>query len=236
MPRRPRFALTDFPLHIVQRGNDRQPCFFGEADYRTYLQALEDASAHYGVRVHAYVLMTNHVHLLATPLAVGAVSRMMQSVGARYVGYVNATYRRTGTLWEGRYHACLVDADAYVAAVCRYIDLNPVRAQIVAHPIAWPWSSYAALAGVRADALVAPHPSLALLGDAPGRGYAKWCGAGVGEEELAALRAATASEHAYGSDAFRARIEAMTSRATARGRPGPRGPHAAAPPPKKLRL
>ena len=96
MPRRPRFALTDFPLHIVQRGNDRQPCFFGEPDYRTYLQALGDASAHYGVRIHAYVLMTNHVHLLATPLVVGAVSRMMQSVGARYVGCVNATYRRTG--------------------------------------------------------------------------------------------------------------------------------------------
>ena len=236
MPRRPRFALTDFPLHIVQRGNDRQPCFFGDADYRTYLQALEDASAHYGVRIHAYVLMTNHVHLLATPLVVGAVSRMMQSVGARYVGYVNATYQRTGTLWEGRYHACLVDADAYVAAACRYIDLNPVRARMVAHPIAWPWSSYAALAGVRADALVAPHPSLAQLGDAPGRGYATWCGAGVGEEELAALRTATASELAYGSDAFRAHIEAMTSRTTTRGRPGPRGPLAGATPPEKLRL
>ena len=85
MPRRPRFALTDFPLHIVQRGNDRQPCFFGEADHRVYLRALRDASTHYGVRIHAYVLMTNHVHLLATPLVVGAVSRMMQSVGARHV-------------------------------------------------------------------------------------------------------------------------------------------------------
>lgn len=236
MPRRPRFALTDYPLHVVQRGNDRQPCYFGEADYRTYLHALRDASAHYGVRVHAYVLMTNHVHLLATPLEAEAVSRMMQSVGARYVGHVNATYRRTGTLWEGRYHACLVDTDTHVVAACRYIDLNPVRARMVAHPIAWPWSSYGALAGIRDDALVVPHASLARLGDAPGPGYARWCGAGVSEGELEALRAATASELAFGSDAFRARIQAMTSRATSRERPGPRGPRAGAAPPGKLRL
>ena len=142
--------------------------------------------------------MTNHLHLLATPLVAGAVSRTMQSVGARCVGYVNATYRRTGTLWEGRYHACLVEDDAHVAAACLYIDLNPVRARMVAHPIAWPWSSYGALAGIRADALVDPHPALARLGDAPGPGYARWCGAGVGEEELTALRAATASELAFG--------------------------------------
>lgn len=236
MSRRPRFALTGFPLHIVQRGNDRRPCFFGEADYRVYLQALQDASTHYGVRIHAYVLMANHVHLLATPQVVGAVSRMMQSVGARYVGYVNATHRRTGTLWEGRYHACLVDTDAYVAAACRYIDLNPVRARVVEHPVGWPWSSYAALAGIRADALVAPHPSLAELGDAPGPGYSKWCGAGIGEEELAALRAATASELTFGSDDFRVRIEAMTSRATRRGRPGPRVQRGNEPPAGKLRL
>jgi len=236
MSRRPRFPVTDFPLHIVQRGNYRQPCFFEAADYRKYLHALSEASARYGVQIHAYVLMTNHVHLLATPLVDSAVSRMMQSVGARYVSYVNAKYERTGTLWEGRYHACLVDADAYVAVACRYIDLNPVRAQIAAHPIAWPWSSYAALAGVRPDALVVPHPSLEQLGDVPGQAYAKWCSAEAVDEELAALRSATASELAFGSDAFRTRIEAATSRATVRRRPGPRDPRSATSLPGKLRL
>jgi len=221
LSRRPRFSLTDFPLHIVQRGNDRQPCFFREADYLTYLGALGDASAHYGVRIHAYVLMTNHVHLLATPLVAGAVSRMMQSIGARYVGYVNSTRQRTGALWEGRYHACLVDVDEYVLAACRYIDLNPVRARMVAHPVEWPWSSYAALAGLRADTLVAPHPSLGTLGATPGTEYAAWCSTPADEDELSTLRAATAGELCYGSDAFKVEIEAITARATRRRRPGP---------------
>ncbi|CAG1006709.1 hypothetical protein BURK1_03323 [Burkholderiales bacterium] len=225
MPRRPRFPLTGYPLHIVQRGNDRQPCFFCEADFRTYLEALGDAATHYGVRVHAYVLMTNHVHLLATPLEAGAVSRTMQSVGARYVGYVNATHGRTGTLWEGRYRACLVGEDAYVLAACRYIDLNPVRARMVSHPVAWRWSSYGALSGLRRDALVSPHPTLSLLGDAPGPGYAQWCGMPSDEAELTALRAATAGELAFGSDAFKTRIEDTTDRAT---RPRRSAPAAAA--------
>ncbi len=224
MSRRPRFPVTGYPLHIVQRGNDRQQCFFGETDFHVYLKALGDAAAHYGVLIHAYVLMTNHVHLLATPLEAGAVSRAMQSVGARYVGYVNATQRRTGTLWEGRYRACLVDHDAYLLAACRYIDLNPVRAGIVSHPVAWRWSSYGALAGLRRDALVSAHPTLAMLGDAPGPGYAQWCGMVPDDAELAALRAATAGELAFGSDAFKTRIEATTARATRRRRPARASP------------
>jgi len=220
MPRRPRFPLTGLPLHVVQRGNDRQPCFFGDTDCRVYLAALHDAASHYGMQIHAYALMTNHVHLLVTPLEAGAVSRAMQSIGARYVGYINATLGRTGTLWEGRYKACLVDADRYVLAFCRYIDLNPVRARMVAHPVAFRWSSYAGLAGLRRDSLLAPHVSLGALGDAPGPGYARWCGQPVDDDELAALRQATASQRVFGGDRFKAQVEATTSRATARRPPG----------------
>lgn len=109
MPRQPRPDLAGVPQHVVQRGNDRQPCFFRPADYVRYLVALREASLRYGIAVHAYVLMTNHVHLLVTPAAAGAVSHMMQSLGRSYVTYVNAHYRRTGTLWEGRFKSCLLD-------------------------------------------------------------------------------------------------------------------------------
>jgi putative transposase len=222
MPRRPRFPVTNYPLHVVQRGNDRRPCFFAEADFRTYLDALGEASPHYGVLVHGYVLMTNHVHMLLTPLAAGAVSRVMQSVGAKYVGYVNAKYRRTGTLWEGRFRACLVDEDAYVLACCRYIDQNPVRAGVVRHPVEWRWSSYAALAGLRSERLLTPHGALAALGEVPGPAYARWCSMPSEDAQVSALRSATAGDLAYGSDTFKSRIEAMTGRATRGRRRGPR--------------
>ena len=228
MSRRPRFPVTGYPLHAVQRGNDRQPCFFAEADYLFYLDSLGHAAQHYSVQVHAYVLMTNHIHLLVTPLAPGAVSRMMQSLGARYVRYVNARQRRTGTLWEGRYKACLVDHDRRLLATCRYIDLNPVRAGIVAHPIAYRWSSFAGLIGQRHDRLLMPRPVLTQLGDPPGPGYARWCGETVDDDELARLRDATNHELAFGNDRFKAQIEAATSRRTSaaprgRGAAGRRG-------------
>lgn len=151
------------------------------------------------------------------------MSHMMNSVEARCVGHVNATYRRTGTIWEGRHHTCQVDTDTHVVPACRFIDLNPLRARMVAHPIDRAWSRYGAQAGIRDDAFVAQHDSLAWLGDAPGPGYAMRCGAGVREDELEALRAASAREFTFGSDVFRACIQAMTSRATSRERPGPRG-------------
>ena len=220
MARRPRFALTDFPLHVVQRGNDRRPCFFDERDFRFYLETLADASAHYHVLVHAYVLMTNHIHLLATPLVVGGVSKVMQSLGSRYVKFINANSERAGTLWEGRYKACLVARDEHVLAACRYIDLNPVRAGMVGHPAEYRWSSYAALAGTRFDALVTPHAALEQLGGSHGA-YARWCDRGIREDELACLREATVRELAFGSEGYQAELESTTSRATA---PRPSGP------------
>ncbi len=218
MPRRPRFAVTDFPLHVVQRGNDRGACFFDDIDYVLYLRALRGAAAHYRVHVHAYVLMTNHVHLLVTPLKSGAVSRLMQSVGARYVRHVNDARPRTGTLWEGRYKACLVARDEHVLAACRYIDLNPVRAGIVTHPMAYPWSSHAVLTGARSDPWIVPHPALEQLGRAVGPAYSAWCAQGSPALELEHIRGATASELAFGGDAFKREIEAATGR---RVRPSP---------------
>lgn len=220
MPRRPRFLLTDLPLHVVQRGNDRQPCFFSERDFHVYLKALADASVRYRVLVHAYALMTNHVHLLVTPLAVGGVSKLMQSLGARYVKHVNETSERTGTLWEGRYKACLVARDQHVLAACRYIDLNPVRAGMVERPCDYRWSSYSALAGLRADCLVTPHASLEQLGSPSGPGYVRWCAEGIRDDDLERLRDATGRELAFGSNAFRAEIEAMTARPTFVRTPG----------------
>lgn len=214
MPRQPRPDLAGVPQHVVQRGNDRQACFFEESNYRTYLTGLRQAALRYGCAVHAYVLMTNHVHLLATPLTVGAVSRVMQSVGARYVRYVNRSSSRTGTLWEGRYHACLVASDEHLLATCRYIDRNPVRAGLVHRVCDYRWSSYAALAGLQADPLVTPHAVLDQLGSPRGPAYARWCDEDDRDGDVRRLREATARELAFGSDEFKQGIEATASRAT----------------------
>jgi putative transposase len=142
MARLPRLNLLGIPQHVVQRGNNRQPSFFAEQDYTVYLDKLKDYAGKYKVAVHAYVLMTNHVHLLMTPESATGVSQLMQALGRYYVLYVNKTYERTGTLWEGRYKSTLVDSDNYFLLVSRYIELNPVRARMVTHPAEYHWSSY----------------------------------------------------------------------------------------------
>jgi putative transposase len=223
MPRAPRFDLVGVAQHVVQRGNDRQPCFFRDADYQRYLQDLREAALKHGCAVHAYVLMTNHVHLLVTPTAAGAVGRMMQAVGRRYVRYVNDAVGRTGTLWEGRYKACLVDSEAYVLACYRYIELNPVRAAMVAAPADYRWSSHRANALGAHDALLTPHPSyLAIATDRAVRQqvYAETVAAAISDEALASIRAAVQRQGALGSERFRARIEAQLRRRLEPGRPG----------------
>jgi putative transposase len=199
MSRLSRVPLTDLPLHVVQRGNDRRRCFFEDVDFRFYLRALSEAAVRYRVLVHAYVLMTNHVHLLLTPLVAGGVSRVMQSLGSRYVKRVNARLGRAGTLWESRYKACLVEHDAYVLAVCRYIDLNPLRAAMVARPEDYAWSSYAGLAELRPDRIITPHSALEQLGNPRGTRYVDWCAHGSNSEELERLREATARGTPFGS-------------------------------------
>jgi len=216
MARRPRFPISDLPFHVVHRGNDRHRCFFSERDYAVYLKMLTDACRNYGVLVHAYALMTNHVHLLVTPRATNAMSRTMQSVGARYVRYVNRAMSRTGTLWEGRYRACLVECDHHLLAACRYIDLNPVRAGLVARPSEYRWTSYLTLVGARHDPLITPHPALEVLGAPRGEAYARWCASGDSDTDLSELRRATVEELAFGTHAFKSQVEMQTGRATFR--------------------
>ena len=158
MPRRPRLQLAEVPLHIVQRGINREPCFFAEEDYHCYLHWLEEAARDCRCAIHAYALMTNHVHLLLTPTANGSPAKLMQSLGRRYVQYINRFYRRTGSLWEGRYKSSIVQAETYLLACYRYIELNPVRADMVADPGQYRWSSYRANGLGLPDARLTPHP------------------------------------------------------------------------------
>lgn len=164
MTRRPRVLLADYPLHIVQRGINREPCFFTDEDYYCYLHWLEESARACGCAIHAYALMTNHVHLLLTPAESGAPSRLMQSLGRRYVQYANRFYRRTGSLWEGRYKSSVVQAESYLLACQRYIELNPVRAGMVVDPGQYRWSSYRANGLGQADARLTPHERYLSLG------------------------------------------------------------------------
>ena len=142
MPRRPRVSLPGVTHHIIQRGNNRIACFYSENDYRFYLEWPFDYAEHCQYQVHAYVLMTNHVHLFVTPETRSGLGELMKRLGQRYVQYINRTYQRTGTLWEGRFKSCITQDDQYVLSCYRYIELNPVRANIVSHPAEYAWSSY----------------------------------------------------------------------------------------------
>ena len=164
MPRRPRFDQPGLPQHVIQRGNNRSACFFADDDYGRYLGWLKQAAGDHGVAIHAYVLMTNHVHMLATPARPGGLATMMQSLGRRYVRHVNGVYHRSGTLWEGRYKAGPVDSETYLLRVYRYIELNPVRAGMVTHPGEYRWSSYAINCGDKAGDWLRPHAVYLALG------------------------------------------------------------------------
>lgn len=209
MARQPRLDLPGIPQHIVQRGNNRLPCFLDDADRACYRQLLREALLATGCQLHAYVLMDNHVHVLATPPEQGAAGRMMQLLGRRYVGHFNARHGRTGTLWEGRYKACLVDGADYLLRCARYIDLNPVRARMTDAPTAFRWSSCAGLCGVRDDPLLTPHAVQRALG---GEGYRLMLGEAISDDDLAAIRAYLQQQRAYGRDDFRAMVEAKTRR------------------------
>jgi len=151
-------------MHIIQRGNNRGLCFFTDAERQLYLAQLAELSRRDDREVHAYCLMSNHVHLLVTPLRDNSCALLMKNLGQRYVQYVNRAYRRTGSLWEGRFRSCLAQSQRYVLACYRYIELNPVRAAIVDHPGKYPWSSYRANAEVETYPLVTPHPEYLALG------------------------------------------------------------------------
>ncbi|WP_366514978.1 transposase [Solimonas terrae] len=148
----------------MQRGNNRQACFYADDDYVFYLDWLKEYARKAGCQIHAYVLMTNHVHLLISSLRADGAGILMKALGQRYVQYVNRQYRRSGTLWEGRFRSCLVQQDEYLLSCHRYIELNPVRAGMVSHPGDYPWSSYRANGQGEADALVSPQPAVLAAG------------------------------------------------------------------------
>jgi putative transposase len=164
MPRRARIHLSGMPLHIVQRGHNREACFFGEEDYLTYQHWLSEALRETDCVLHAYVLMTNHVHLLITPKRAESVSRCIMALGRRYVQYINKSQGRTGTLWDSRYKSSLIDADNYLLSCMRYIEMNPVRAGMVDDPAHYRWSSYRRNALQQDDALLTPHTVYKALG------------------------------------------------------------------------
>ncbi len=215
MARQPRLDLPGIPQNLVQRGNNRLPCFLDDDDRLRYRHLLRDALHATGCRLHAYVLMDNHVHLLATPPQAGAIGRLMQVLGRQYVGQFNARHGRTGTLWEGRYKACLVEDADYLLRCVRYIDLNPVRARMTADPAAFEWSSCASLCGLRQDPLLTLHPVQAALdasNTTPGHAYRTLLAEALNNEDLAAIRAYLQQQRAYGRDDFRAMVEAKTRR------------------------
>jgi putative transposase len=223
MPRRARLAMAGIAWHVIQRGNNRCACFYAEEDYRFYLQTLKEQADKHGCVVHAYVLMTNHVHLLMTPARVDGVALTMKHVGQRYTQYVNRAYRRSGTLWEGRFKSCLAQDERYVLACYRYIELNPVRANMVDHPGNYFWSSHRANALGECDALLTEHEQFRLLG----------CDRAVRRENYRALFAvhmdtqlaeeiskATSGSYVLGGSRFEQEIETALGRRVRQGKPG----------------
>ena len=225
MPRRSRVHLDGVPLHIVQRGHNREPCFFAEVDYGSYLHWLSEALGENECVLHAYVLMTNHVHLLLTPKKADAVPKLMISLGRRYVQYINRSYRRTGTLWDSRYKSSLVQAETYLLACQRYIELNPVRAAMVEDPAHYRWTSYRANALGQPDARLTPHAVFRALGRSDKERQAAYRALFRAHLDSAAIddiRLALNQSQPLGNARFYAKIEAMTGvrrEAKARGRP-----------------
>ncbi len=211
MPRKPRFYVPGAPVHALQRGHNRSAVFFDNLDYLEYLRCLKQAADSCGCEIHAYVLMTNHVHLLLTPTSADAVGCLFQSLGRHYVRYVNETYRRHGGLWEGRYKCNVIESQAYFLSCMRYIELNPVRAGMVDHPAKYRWSSYAANALGVSNAILTAQPeyiALGCLSDDRQSVYRQLFEAGMDSEELARMRCALQTGTPMGNKKFKAEIEA----------------------------
>ena len=214
MPRRPRLELPGLPLHITHRGVNRAATFLDDEDFIRYRYCLGDALAEHGIALHAYVLMTNHVHLLLTPPAPGLLSIAMCRLGQRYVPTFNRKHGRTGTLWEGRFKSCLVDSERYLLTVHRYIELNPVRAAMVATPEHYRWSSVHASLATAIDPIVTPHTVYLASGSDPARRgelYREWLRQGISDDDLCAIRVHLQQERALGNPRFQAMVEKTQS-------------------------
>lgn len=225
MPRPRRLEPPGVALHVIQRGNNRSACFFCDMDRHFYLKCLAEYAERRGCAIHAYALMTNHVHLLVTPATPGGVSRMLQDVGRRYVRTVNEAQSRTGTLWEGRFKSNPIDSETYLLTCHRYIELNPVRAGIASAPADYRWTSHSYYAHGKPNKLISEHPVYIGLGATPDDRRHRFLSlfkSPIEERELTKLRTAVNKSRALGSDAFLDRIEAAlreSVRPARRGRP-----------------
>jgi putative transposase len=223
MPRQPRNFVPGLPQHVVTRGVDRQATFFRPQDYALYIKSLGEAASTHGCAIHAYVLMTNHVYLLVTPASKDGLPLVMQAMGRKYVQSLNKQYARTGTLWEGRYKASLIQDECYLLTCQRYIELNPVRAGIVESPDEYPYSSYACNALGKPDSLVTPHPIFSTLHDDPGKrrqAYRRLFRDSLSDEILTRVRDTTNACLVLGDDRFKNQIEKVLGRSVRHGRRG----------------
>ncbi|MFL0796418.1 MAG: transposase [Cellvibrionaceae bacterium] len=223
MPRKSRFYLPNIPVHIVQRGQSRDPVFFEAQDYATYAYWVSEAAKRYNVSVHAFVLMTNHIHLLITPLDGDSVSRFMQFIGRRYVPYINHKYGRSGSIWEGRYKASLVQAEEYFLTVMRYIELNPVRAGMVASPGHYRWSSFCHNIGVRDIGFIDFHEAYEQLGrtkEARCRAYGELFSVHIDGASMRCISEAWQSGTPLGNEYFKDKIEKQLSKKVGQARRG----------------
>lgn len=215
--------MPGVPWHIIQRGNNRSACFYAEDDYYFYLHHLKEQADKHGCEIHAYVLMTNHVHLLLTPCKENSAALLMKNLGQRYVQYINHTYQRSGTLWEGRFRSCLTQSEDYVLACYRYIELNPVRANMVNHPRDYPWSSYKTNAEGKKSDLVIPHEQYLRLNTRDlerRRAYRALFKAHIEQPLDNEIRSATNGNFVLGNTRFQAQIEQALGRRVTRGKAG----------------
>lgn len=223
MPRRARLSMPGIPWHIIQRGNNRTACFYADEDYQFYLDTLKEQSEKYNCSIHAYVLMTNHVHLLLTPHEVDSAALLMKHLGQRYVQYINRTYQRSGTLWEGRFRSCLTQSEEYVLACYRYIELNPVRANIVDHPRQYPWSSYLSNGEGRANELLTPHEQYLKLDRnelSRRKAYRALFKAHIDDDVDDQIREATNGNFVLGNTRFQEEIARALGRRVTKGKAG----------------
>jgi putative transposase len=218
MARLPRLTVPGYPHHIIQRGNNRQAIFSAAADYELLLALIDEHARKQHVALHAYVLMSNHFHLLATPETVEGIPQMMQAVGRRYVRNYNLRQQRTGTLWEGRYKSNLIQAERHLLACMVYMDLNPVRAGMVLDPADYAWSSHQHYIGRRVDKLITPHPLYWELGNTPfarDEAYGSMVRAGVSEQQKRALTDSALRGWALGEPDYVAELQRRTQRRVA---------------------
>ena len=223
MARLSRLTLPGYVHHVIQRGHNRQPIFASAADYQTLLALLDEYAKKFDVAIHAYVLMSNHFHLLTTPQTAEGLPLLMQAVGRRYVRYFNATQQRSGTLWDGRYKSTLIQAERYLLAGMAYLDLNPVRSGLERQARDYPWSSYGHYTGQRIDKLITSHPLVWALGNTPfarEAAYAEWVQAGLNPVQQAALTDSVLSGWALGEADFVADLQKRTQRRVAKGTAG----------------